>query len=150
MLQDRPSTALLSTETDLDSAKDALVRKAEMNLSDLEPSPLTAGAFEALKDIVNDFISDLVDESLKVAKRHRSEVVSRSYVEHAGEYLIASRSRRLFRHMGTVGGILVGGALSNILAMAQAGATLPLTGTLISVGVGLVGTFLVAAQIVRD
>lgn len=150
MLHDRQSVAPESAGENLESSRLAVIQQAESNLSNLNPSPLTPGAFEALKDIVNDFISDLIDESLKVAKRHRSEVVSRSYVEHAGEYLIASKSRRMFRHMGTVGGILVGGALSNILAMAQAGNSLPLTGTLVSVGVGLVGTFLVAAQIVRD
>jgi hypothetical protein len=47
-------------------------------------------------------------------------------------------------------GIFLGGSLSNILAMAQAGNTFPVLGTLVSLGVGLIGTFLVAVHIVKD
>jgi len=52
--------------------------------------------------------------------------------------------------MGTVGGIILGGSLSNILAMAQTGHDFPVLGTLISIGTGLVGTFLVAVHVVKD
>lgn len=126
------------------------LQQAAKNLQALDPSPFTPSAFRALIEIVDDFIADLVDEALKVAKRHKSEVVSLSYVQHAGEYLIASKARRLFRHMGTLGGILLGGSLSNILAMAQTGSSFPVLGTLVSVAVGLVGTFLVAVHIAKD
>ena len=45
---------------------------------------------------------------------------------------------------------LLGGSLSNILAMAQTGSSFPVLGTLVSVAVGLVGTFLVAVHIAKD
>jgi hypothetical protein len=115
-----------------------------------EPSPFSPTAFKELEDSINEFIGDLVDESLKIAKRHQSEFVSANYVRQASEHLIASRTKRVFRHLGTVGGILLGGAMSNILAMAQAGTTFPIVGTLVSVGVGLVGSFLVAMHIAKD
>jgi hypothetical protein len=127
-----------------------VLERAAQSLSRLEQSPFTPGAFQALTEVINSFISDLVEESLKLARRHRSEVVSRNYVYTVSDFLIAARPRRLFRHMGTVGGILLGGSLSNILSMAQTGASFPLLGTLVSVAVGLVGTFLVAMHIAKD
>jgi hypothetical protein len=134
-----------------DSPQSLLVlEQAKKSLSTIDPSPFTPGAFQALTEIINDFIGDLVDESLRIAKRHKSEVVSRNYVHHASEYLISNQPRRIFRHMGTVGGILLGGSLSNILAMAQTGNSFPLLGTLVSIGVGLVGTALVAVHVVKD
>ena len=129
----------------------ASLQQAARDLQGTDPSPFTPNAYQTLTEIVNDFIKDLVGESLRIAKRHKSEVVSINYVQHAGEHLIASRARRLFRHMGTLGGILLGGSLSNILAMAQAGGnSLPLLGTLVSIGLCLIGTFLVAVHIAKD
>jgi hypothetical protein len=128
----------------------SVAEEAARNLASVDPSPFTPDAFRALIEIVNGLIGDLIDESLKTSRRHKSEIVSRSYVYHASEYLISSQPRRLFRHMGTIGGILLGGSLSNILAMAQTGHDFPLLGTLISIGIGLVGTFLVAVHVVKD
>lgn len=119
-------------------------------LATIDPAPFTPSAFRLLQDSIDEFIVDLLDESFRIAKRHKSEVVSANYVEAAGTYLVASRARRVFRHMGTVGGILLGGSLSNILAMAQTGSAFPVVGTLVSVGVGLLGSFLVAVHIAKD
>jgi hypothetical protein len=129
----------------------ASLQQAARDLQGTDPSPFTPNAYQRLTEIVNDFIKDLVGESLRIAKRHKSEVVSINYVQHAGEYLIASRARRLYRHMGTLGGVLLGGSLSNILAMVQAGGnSLPLLGTLVSIGICLIGTFLVAIHFAKD
>ena len=127
-----------------------LPEQAVQEVSRTDPSPLTPQAFQVLTSLIDMFIADIVDESLKIARRHRSEVVSSSHVYAANDYLIAGKPRRLFRHMGTVGGILLGGSLSNILAMAQVGSSFPVLGTLVSVAVGLVGTFLVAMHIAKD
>lgn len=127
-----------------------VVSTARQSLSAMDSAPFTPSAFALLQDTVDEFIGDLMDEALRIAKRHKSEVVSANYVQAASSYLVTSRARRLFRHMGTIGGILLGGALSNILAMAQAGSTFPVIGTLVSIGVGLVGSFLVAIHIAKD
>lgn len=136
--------------TDVTDFAAQISNAARAELRSVPPSPLTPAAFELLQDTVDEFIGDLLDESFRIAKRHKSEVVSANYVQAAGTYLVASRARRLFRHMGTIGGILLGGSLSNILAMAQTGASFPIVGTLVSVGVGLVGSFMVAIHIVKD
>jgi histone H3/H4 len=128
----------------------AIIHDAREKLRTVAPAPFTESAFRVLQDTIDEFISDLMDESFRIAKRHKSEVVSANYVQAAGTYLVASRARRFYRHMGTVGGILLGGSLSNILAMAQSGTTFPMVGTLVSVAVGLIGSFLVAVHIAKD
>jgi len=122
---------------------------ARERLATVDPKPFTTSAFALLQDTIDEFISDLIDESFKIAKRQKSEVVSAHYVEAAGLYLVASRARRMFRHMGTLGGILLGGSLSNILAMAQSN-TFPVIGTLVSITIALIGTSLVAVHIAKD
>jgi hypothetical protein len=129
----------------------ASLQQAARDLQGTDPSPFTPNAYQTLTEIVNDFINDLVSESLRIAKRQKSEIVSINYVQNAGEYLIASRTRRLYRHLGTLGGVLLGGSLSNILAMVQAGGNgLPILGTLVSIGICLIGTFLVAIHIAKE
>jgi len=129
---------------------DEALEMARARLGNTNSGPFSPAAFRALQDIVETFINDLIYEALRVSRQHKAEVVSPTYVESASTYLVASRVRRLFRHMGTVGGILLGGSLSNILAMAQTSTSLPKGGTLVSVGVGLLGTFLVAMHMVKD
>lgn len=126
------------------------LRAARQKLASIDHAPFTHSAFRTLQDLIDEFIEDLVAEASRIAKRHGSEVISANYVTAAGTYLIASRSRRLFRHMGTMGGTLLGGSLSNILAMAQSGNTFPVIGTLVSIGVGFIGAFLVAIHIAKD
>jgi hypothetical protein len=136
--------------TDTADIVNGIAANARGRLTSIDPAPFTPSAFVLLQDTIDEFIADLLDESFRIAKRHKSEVVSVNYVQAAGTYLVASRARRMFRHMGTVGGILLGGSLSNILAMAQTGTAFPVVGTLVSVGVGLLGSFLVAVHIAKD
>lgn len=145
MLENRD--ALTSHEANVLSAVREQVRT---ELASTDPSPFSPTAFKELRNTINEFIGDLIDESLKISRRHQSEVISANYVRQASEHLIASRSRRIFRHLGTVGGIMLGGAISNILSMAQTGTSFPMLGTLVSVGVGLVGSFLVAIHVAKD
>lgn len=117
--------------------------------SQVERSPFTERAFEALTSTIDAFIGDLVKEAGRTASRHGSEVISVKHVQHAGEYLVAKKSGRLLRNLGTVGGILLGGSLSNILSMSQL-ASFPVVGTLLTLVVALIGTAMVAIHIVLE
>lgn len=57
--------------------------------------------------------------------------------------------RQFSRHLGTVGGILLGASLSNILAMAAAN-QFPTMGTLLLIALAIIGTFAVTFHIARD
>jgi hypothetical protein len=111
--------------------------------------PFSPRAFETLERHINRYIVDLIDQSVKTATLRRSDTVSESHVERASEYLVSDTRRGAFRHLGTMGGVLLGASLSNLLAMASAGAYTKL-GVLFTTGFGIVGAFLIALHIARD
>ena len=130
----------------------------ESNLSDdLKPitgstsdrPPFSVPAYEILRTRIAEYISDLVTESARIAKRSRADDISATHVQRAAEHLTGTTRGRFFRHLGTVGGIMLGGALSNILSMTLENRYGP-AGILITTGVAIIGAALVAAHIAND
>lgn len=137
---------------DLSQNKESLQRvieEADAQLQHVESSPFSPSAFSVLKEKISEHIAQLVSEAIKISKRHQADTVSAAHVERASEYLVTSTSRRFFRHLGTVGGIFLGASLSNILAMTVADQYSTM-GTLVSVGLGIIGAFLIALHIAKD
>jgi len=127
----------------------AVIRQAETDLNGLDGSPFSPPAFATLKAKISEYVVELVNESIKVSKRHVADTVSAAHVERAAEYLVSSTSRRFYRHLGTVGGILLGAALSNILTMTLAGQYTG-AGTIVSAALGITGAFMIALHIAKD
>ena len=135
----------LKTSIDLQKA----INEAEQELTNIDTSPFSLSAFDFLKTKIGEYIAQLISESIKISKRHQADTVSANHVQRASEYLFASTSKRIFRHLGTVGGILLGASLSNLLSMTGTGQyTTP--GILISSGLGIIGSFLIAIHIAKD
>lgn len=122
---------------------------ADAQLDDIDSSPFSPQAFSTLKAKIAQHMTELVNESIKVSKRHRADTVSAAHVERASEYLVSSTSRSIYRHLGTVGGILLGAALSNILAMTLAGQYTG-GGTILSAALGMIGAFMIALHIAKE
>lgn len=136
----------------LDNVKDPakeIVTAARENLRTTDHSPFTIHAFTLLQDTVDDFIGDLMDEAIRIMKRHKAEMVQTKDVEDARSYLISSRQRKRYQHMGTIGGILLGAALSTILAMVQADSSVSLKAMGLTVSLAIIGTALVAIHIAK-
>lgn len=127
----------------------AITEEAEIELQGIDPSPFSPPAFSTLKTKIAQHVTELINESVKVSKRHRADTVSAAHVERASEYLVTSTSRRIYRHLGTVGGILLGAALSNILAMTLASQYTG-GGTILSATLGICGAFMIALHIAKD
>jgi len=111
--------------------------------------PFSAHAYEVLRTTIVEYVSDLVAESARIAGRSRADDISAAHIERAAEHLANTTRGRFYRHVGTIGGIMFGGALSNLLSMTlenRYGAA----GILITTGFAIVGTALVAAHIVND
>ena len=126
-----------------------IIETAEQELRNTDQTPFTPRAFDNLKDKISEYSVLLITEAVKVAKRHKSETVSSTHVEHASEFLISSTSRKLYRHMGTLGGILLGVAGSNFLSMFSTSQFTP-NGVAITVVATLLGGILTAAHMVKD
>ncbi len=127
----------------------SIINQAESELSGIDTSPFSHAAFSILKAKIAQYLSELIAESIKISKRHQADTVSAAHVERASDYLVSSTTRRFFRHLGTVGGILLGASLSNILAMTVS-AQYSTLGTLVSAGLGIIGAFLIALHIAKD
>jgi hypothetical protein len=124
-------------------------QQAEVDLADTDPEPFSPKAFESLKQAISWFITELVDQSVRVSKRHRSDNVAESHVATAVQYLVGDAPGRIFRHLGTIGGVLLGAALSNLLSMITTKVlTAPSVG--VTVALAVIGAFLVALHIARD
>ena len=125
------------------------LQQAQAELTGLDPHPFSSQAFATLQEKITKYVAQLVDESAKVAKRHRADTISEAHVQTASDYLISDTSRRFFRHLGTLGGILLGAALSNLLSMSSANKYPPLA-VLLTTALGIIGAFLIAFHIARD
>ena len=111
--------------------------------------PFSAHAYNVLAAKVEEYISDLATESALIARRSSADIISATHVQRAAEHISRATRGRFYRHVGTVGGIMLGGALSNLLSMTlenRYGAA----GILITTGFAIIGTALVAAHIVND
>ena len=126
-----------------------VIQTAESALESIDPSPFSPSAFAALKEKIAEYIVNLVTESIKISRRHQADTVSANHVQRATEYLVSVTSRRFFRHLGTVGGILLGASLSNILSMAGTGSYTSI-GVVLSAGLGITGAFLIALHIGKE
>lgn len=134
---------------DRESETDAIIREAERQLAEVDPGPFSPQAFHVLKLKVSAYVRSLITESAKISRRRRADVVSTAHVEQASDYLVSSSSHRWLRHIGTVGGILLGASLSNFLSMTTA-SQYSGTGVIVSAVLAVVGAFGVALHIGRE
>ena len=126
-----------------------VIDRVNSELQTTNRTPFSEQAFEQLKEQIGAYAVELINESVKKAKRHQAEGVSSSDVQQASQYLVASTSHRIYRHAGTFGGLLLGTALSNTLSMITTN-QYGLTGIIITFMLTLIGTFLIAVHIVKD
>ena len=118
-------------------------------LSALDGTILSPAAFSLLEHRIEAYITELISESRRVAKRQRADTVSEAHVEQASNYLVDMPRRRLHRHLGTVGGILLGVALSAALSMITT-AVYTTPGFIIILTFAVVGTSLITFHIAKD
>ncbi len=138
------------TERD-DRPAQEVVATAEAQLAGVEPTPrFSPEAFASLKTEIGRYVIELINESLKQAKRQRLETVSKPHVERASTYL-ASRitPSRTSRFWGLVGGILLGAAASRLFVM-SAGGTYSGTTIAVTAGAAALGALIVGLTILSD
>jgi histone H3/H4 len=126
-----------------------LLQQVDAELKQIDPTPFSTSAFTALQSHIATYIAELMSESMRDAKRHQLDTVSEMHVERAADFLITGSGRKLFRHIGTIGGVLLGAAVSNLLAMAASN-TVTFSSAGLTVALGIVGAFAVAIHIARD
>jgi histone H3/H4 len=126
-----------------------IIEAAEQALQKANETPFTPRAFDNLKDKITEYSVLLITEAVKIAKRHNSETVSSSHIEHASEYLISSPIRKVYRHMGALGGAFLGVGGSSFASMLSTNQFTP-NGVAITFVATLLGGVLTTIHVVKD
>ena len=96
---------------------DEIIERAHAELKKAESTPFSEHALEEFRKQAGAYTVELINESVKRAKRHQAEGVSSADVRHASQYLVSSTSHRIYRHAGMLGGVFFGTALSQVMSM---------------------------------
>ncbi|MBP7716107.1 MAG: hypothetical protein KA094_02315 [Methanoregulaceae archaeon] len=126
-----------------------IVRESDTVFQQIDPNPFSQQAFLKLKDNINQYISQLITESIKISERRKEDTVSSNDVDKASEYLISSNYRAGYRHLGTIGGLLLGTSLSTAASMTLTN-EFTIVSILFALVAGITGGFLIALQITRE
>jgi len=117
---------------------DNVRERAEAALASVDPIPFSPAAFDRFKGKVVQYIAALYEESIKISRRLDADAVSASHVEKASDALVSLRSALVARHVGMLGGLLVGVGGSQLTSMVAAN-TFTSGGVLLAVTCGCVG-----------
>ena len=126
-----------------------VIDRASRGLQNAAKIPFSDQAFQELKEQISAYTEELIDKSVKKAKQHRAESVSSADVQQAGQYLVAKPSHRIYRHVGTFGGLLFGTALSSIVSMITTN-QYGLTVVVVTFTLTFIGGFAIAIHMVKD
>ena len=126
-----------------------IIQHVDDQLKNVNPAPFSPSAFRALEDQISRYIADLIGEAVREAKRRQLDTVSETHVERAADYLVSSSTRKIFRHVGTLGGVLLGAAVSNLLSMATT-SNVTFASVALTTALGVIGAFAIALHIARD
>jgi histone H3/H4 len=81
-------------------------------LKDVDPSPFTRPALDKVHLRVEQFIEDLIVQSINSARRQQSEVVNPRDVDLAADIVFLRRKRKFYSAVGTIGGAFFGCGLA--------------------------------------
>src|SRR5664279_1777710 len=126
-----------------------ITHQAREQVAAASRTPFSDPGFEALQDKVDQYIADLILESVRIMKRRQADTVSPIYVAQASDNLVASSRRRVFTLLGTIGGVLLGAGISSYVEMATRGAP-TVREVLIASGMSVLGAFMIAVQFTKE
>lgn len=135
-----------NTHSKMAQLNDAIT-EASQTLNTFESSPFSDKAYDSLKDKVATYIGHIITESIRISKRHKADLVSQSHIEAASDNLISKKRSKLNYLAGTLGGIFLGATVSNIFGMLVLNQTFNSTGIVITILIGIIGSFLIAINL---
>jgi len=114
----------------------------------VEPSRFSPPALAMMREKIGEYGDRLLSESVDISRRCGTDCVSEIHVQEAARYLVGNLDGRISRHLGTIGGIVLGSSLSAILGMIII-EQYPSVGILLSVSLCITGAFMIALGIAR-
>jgi hypothetical protein len=118
-----------------------VLHKADLELHRLSHNPFSVEGFNRLNERIQQYITELIAEALRVAERYKSDSVSPSYVDEASQHLIYGIKSKWSKLIGTISGTIFGIGLTSIITMTTTGqySALRIVLSTIAIVIGLVG-----------
>jgi len=126
-----------------------ILQATETSLKEIDQTPFSAKGFERLREKINEYIIQLVTESVKVTKAREADSISPSYVDHASKYLISGRGSKLYKLVGIIGGVLFGIGTTNVVRMILDN-QYSTRGIIVSFACTVVGALTISLQVAKD
>lgn len=126
-----------------------LATAARSALDSIGSAPFSEAGFRELETKIEQYIDNLIFESVRVMERQSADVVAPRYVVEASESLASGRRSRIYVLVGTMGGILLGASVSSFVDMAKSQSVT--AAQAVTAGVlGIVGAAMIALQFARE
>lgn len=129
---------------------DRVLKDVEFTTQNISNDPFTLKAFDKYKEKIGIYISGLYIESVKTAKRHQADNISESHVETASSYLIKNSGSKISKFIGILGGTFLGATVSNLVAMTALGQTFNSIGVIITIILGIIGSFMIGINLMKE
>lgn len=123
--------------------------EANQAFSAMPHVPFSESGADMLQAKVDAYRGELVREAGRIAKYHQADVVSAGDIERANENVLAEPRRKIYRHLGTLGGIMLGVAGSNLMNIITA-QSYTMLGLLLTFVLGVLGTLLLGIHFARE
>lgn len=137
---------------DLSAEVDRIVARSRESLADLDVQPtLTDQGLRRLQRSIEEYIRDVVTFSGRISLRRDNDgVITSADVGQAERFLVGSRGSTLSDQMGTIGGVLLGGGLGNLVNVVATDSSLTAVSVILTLVLCVVGVALMAYQITRS
>lgn len=115
----------------------------------LNTPPFSEAAQIELQTKVGDYIKDLISESIRVSKQYNADSISQEDIKRAAAVIVNRPGDKLHKHLGTIGGLLLGTGLSTFATMISEN-SFTLLGVIFTVITSIPGAFLIAFHMAKE
>jgi hypothetical protein len=126
-----------------------ILEATQIAVEQIDRTPFSVGGFNRLKQKIDEYIVQLVTESVRVSKAREADSISSSYVDHASRYLISGRGSKLSKLVGIFGGVLFGVGTTTVVRMILDN-SYSTRGIIIAFACTVVGALTISLQATRD
>lgn len=113
-------------------------------------SLFTQKGVDALDKQIKEHADDLVEESIRIMKRHHAESITEVYVRHASSRISSGPRKKQYSMAGSLGGVFLGAAVSSFIDMANAANRIEFQFVLIASTMAVVGTIMMAVNFFKE
>lgn len=126
-----------------------VIKEAYINLESVEETPFSDKGFIEFRNQISQFIIQLFDESFRIARRSNVEIVSPTHIKTASNNIKKTNSTRT-SILKTLGGLLLGASLSNILSISFYSVSYSPIHLILTILFGITGSFLLGFNLFRS